>query len=86
MEISKGLTVLLSLISYFFCDGKYIYLYTLQGEKLLVPGHVSLSNILDVIGTDLFFRINRNLLVTKSHYSRLNTPMSRSPAYLPAKP
>jgi len=62
-------------ISYFFAEGKYVFLVEKTGERFLID--TTLENLTKVLDPDYFFRINRQIIVQFESIKKMSSWFSR---------
>lgn len=60
-EGEKFLTIRDEDISYFYAEGKYLFIYTFEGKNYLYESN--LAKIYEVVDKHIFFKINRNICI-----------------------
>jgi len=68
-------TILINGIAYFFAEGKYTFLVTKTGERFLVD--TTLENLTKALDPDMFFRINRQVIISFDSIKKMHTWFSR---------
>ena len=68
-------TILNNDIAYFFAEGKYTFLVNRAGERFLID--TTLENLTKALDPDMFFRINRQIIIGFESIKKMHTWFSR---------